>query len=130
MSQMQLCEGKSGRTSRCNDSLILVDAFKDNSRIATFIDYEVREGDPEKLTYHIRCVAHFGFEHIIIIGKIDCGMIFLDCYSRVFLWENMSQTLWPLGDSPEEASKGLVKRDQLSWVEDNGTVYAKWEYYF
>ena len=57
-------------------------------------------------------------------------MIFLDCYGRVFQWENMSQTLWPLGDSPEEASKGLVKRDQLSWVEDNGTVYAKWEYYF
>ena len=131
VSQMQLCEGKSGRTSRCNDSLILVDAFKDNSRIATFIDYEVREGDPKKLTYHIRCVAHFGFEHIIIIGKTDYGMIFLDCYSHVFLWENMSQTLWPLGDSPEEASKRIVKGvDQLSWFEDNGTVYAKWEDYY
>ncbi|CAG8649057.1 11_t:CDS:2 [Paraglomus brasilianum] len=118
MSQMQLCEGKSGRTSRCNDSFILVDAFKDNFRIsiATLVDYEVLEGDPKKLTYHIRCVADFGFEHIIIIGKTDYGMIFLDCYSRVFLWENMSRTLWPLGDSPEEASKRIVKGELF---EDN-----------
>ncbi|CAG8675602.1 16496_t:CDS:2, partial [Acaulospora morrowiae] len=41
MSQVQLCEGKNGRTSRSNDSLILVDAFKDNSHIATLVDYEV-----------------------------------------------------------------------------------------
>ncbi|CAG8514675.1 20541_t:CDS:2 [Dentiscutata erythropus] len=134
MSQVQLCEGKNGRTSRCNDSLILVDAFKDNSRIATLVNYEVLDSDPKELIYHIRCVANFGFEHIIIIGETEYGMIFLDCYGRVFLWENESQTLWPLGDSPEKASKRIVKGvDQLSWFEDNGTVYeqiTKWEDYY
>ncbi|CAG8616392.1 3827_t:CDS:2 [Ambispora gerdemannii] len=133
MSQVQLCEGKNGRTSCCNDSLILVDAFKDNSRIATLVDYDVLDGDPKELIYHIRCVADFGFDHIIIIGETEYGMIFLDCYGRVFQWENMSQTLWPLGDSPEEASKSIVKGvDQLCWFEYNGTVYEqiiKWEDY-
>ncbi|CAI2180402.1 5377_t:CDS:2 [Funneliformis geosporum] len=122
MSQVQLCEGKNGRTSRCNDLLILVDAFEDNSRIATLVDYEVLDSDPKELIYHIRCVADFGFDHIIIIGETDYGMIFLDCYGRVFLWENESQMLWPLGNSPEEASKRLVKGvDQLRWFEENGT---------
>ncbi|CAG8547389.1 5782_t:CDS:1, partial [Acaulospora morrowiae] len=134
MSQVQLCEGKNGRTSQCNDSLILVDAFKDNSRIATLVDYEVLDSDPKELIYHIRCVADFGFDHIIIIGETDYGMIFLDCYGRVFLWENESQMLWPLGNSPEEASKRLVKGvDQLRWFEENGTVYeyiTKWEDYY
>ncbi|CAG8554101.1 9874_t:CDS:2 [Ambispora leptoticha] len=101
----------------------LFDAFKDNSRIATLVDYEVLDSDPKELIYHIRCVAGFGFDHIIIIGETDYGIIFLDCYGRVFLWENESQMLWPLGNSPEEASKGLVKGDQLRWFEENGTVY-------
>jgi hypothetical protein len=98
-------------------------------------NYKVLDSDPKKLICHIRCVADFGFDHIIIIGKTNYGMIFLDCYGRVFLWENESQTLWPLGNSPEEASKRLVKGvDQLRWFEDNGTVYeeiTEWEdYYF
>ncbi|CAG8532766.1 6905_t:CDS:2 [Ambispora leptoticha] len=108
MSQVQLCEGKNGRTSRCNDSLILVDAFKDNSRIVTLVNYEVLD------------------------NKVWNDL--LDCYGRVFLWENESQTLWPLGDSPEKASKRIVKGvDQLCWFEDNGTVYeqiTKWEDYY
>ncbi|CAG8841708.1 29612_t:CDS:2, partial [Gigaspora margarita] len=109
MSQVQLCEGKNRRTSRCNDSLILVDTFKDNSCIAILVNYEVLDSDPKELIYHIRCVANFGFDYIIIIGETEYGIIFLDCYGRVFLWENESQTLWPLGDSPEEASKRIVK---------------------
>ncbi|CAG8464629.1 1874_t:CDS:2 [Ambispora gerdemannii] len=128
MSQVQLCEGKNGRTSRCNDSLILVDAFKDNSRIATLVDYEVLDSDPKELIYHIRCVANFGFDHIIIIGETEYGMIFLDCYGRVFLWENESQMLWPLGNSPEEASTRLVKGvDQVRWFDENGTVWQCWD---
>jgi len=57
MSQVQLCEGKNGRTSCCNDSLILVDAFKDNSRIATLVDHEVLDSDPKELilSYKMCC---------------------------------------------------------------------------
>ncbi|RIA83463.1 hypothetical protein C1645_833798 [Glomus cerebriforme] len=134
MSQVQLCEEKNGKTLHYNDSLILVDVFEDNSHIATLINYEVLDSDLKELIYHIKCVANFGFDHIIIIGETDYGMIFLDCYGRVFLWENESQMLWPLGNSPEEASKRLVKEiDQLRWFEDNGTVYeyiTKWEDYY
>jgi hypothetical protein len=32
---------------------------------------------------------------IIIIGEIDYGMIFMDCFSRVFQWENVMAT-WQL----------------------------------
>ncbi|RIA95645.1 hypothetical protein C1645_816340 [Glomus cerebriforme] len=88
MSQVQLCEGKNGRTSRCNDSLILVDTFEDKSRIATLIDYEVFDSDLKELIYYIRRVVEFGFDHIIIIGETEYGIIFLDCYGRVFLWND------------------------------------------
>ncbi|CAG8658836.1 8478_t:CDS:2, partial [Paraglomus brasilianum] len=56
----------------------LFDAFEDKSRIATFIDYEVLNGDLKELIYYVTCVAEFGFDHIIIVGEADCGMIFLD----------------------------------------------------
>ncbi|CAG8571788.1 4301_t:CDS:2, partial [Ambispora leptoticha] len=90
MSQVQLCKEKNGRTSYCNDSLILVDVFKDNSHIAILVDYDVLDGNPKKLIYHIRCVADFDFDHIIIIGKTEYEIIFLDYYGHIFQWENMS----------------------------------------
>ena len=110
--------------------LILVDAFEDKSRIATFIDYEVLNGDLKELIYYVTCVAEFGFDHIIIVGEADCGMIFLDCYGRVFLWEDESLMLWPLGDSPEKVPHLIKGKDQLSWFLENGIVYeyiVKWE---
>ena len=58
-------------------------------------------------------------------------MIFLDCYGRVFLWDDESQKLWPFGNSPEEASKRSIKgKDQLGWFVMNGIVYEyfrKWQ---
>jgi hypothetical protein len=33
-------------------------------------------------------VAEFGFNHFIVIGEIDYGMVFMDCYSRLFQWED------------------------------------------
>jgi hypothetical protein len=134
MCQVRSCEGKNGRTSRCNDPLILVDAFEDKSRIASLIDYEVLDSDPKELIYYIRNVAKFGFDHIIIIGEIENGILFLDCYGRVFLWDDEGRMLWPLGDSPEEASKRLIKgEDQLRWFVVNGIVYeyiTKWEDFY
>ncbi|CAB4380231.1 unnamed protein product [Rhizophagus irregularis] len=72
------------------------------SRIATLIKYEVLDSDPRELIYYINCVAEFGFNHIIIVGETEYGMIFIDCYGRVFMWDDESPMLWPLGNSPEE----------------------------
>ncbi|CAI2162310.1 12519_t:CDS:2 [Funneliformis geosporum] len=134
MSQVRLCEDKNGRTSSCNDPLILVDTFEDKSRIATLIDYKVLNSDPEELIYYIRRVAEFGFDHIIIIGETKYGMIFLDCYGRVFQWDDEGQMLWPLGNSPEEVPKRLIKgEDQLRWFVANGIVYeyiTKWQDFY
>jgi hypothetical protein len=41
--------------------------------------------DPIELIGYIASVAEFGFNHIIIIGEIHFGMVFLDLYGRVFL---------------------------------------------
>ncbi|GES80607.1 hypothetical protein GLOIN_2v1883854 [Rhizophagus clarus] len=46
------------------------------------------------------------FNHIIIIGECYAGLLFLDCYGRVFEWNNsMCGILWPLGDYLNEAPK-------------------------
>jgi hypothetical protein len=44
--------------------------------------------DPKELVYSIANVAKLGFDHIIYIGEAD-GMLFLDCYGRVFVWDDM-----------------------------------------
>ncbi|GBC52367.2 hypothetical protein GLOIN_2v1785628 [Rhizophagus irregularis DAOM 181602=DAOM 197198] len=134
MIQMRSSERVNKKTSYCND-LILVDIFEDKSRIATLINnYEVLNNDgidPKELIYYIKIVAEFGFDHIIIIGEIEFGLLFLDCYGRVFLWEDQGQMLWPLGNSPEDVSKCEIKGvDQVRWFVVNGIVYkyiTKWE---
>ena len=58
-------------------------------------------------------------------------IIFLDCFGRVFQWDDKSVKLWPLGDSPEEVAKHPIKgEDQLAWFVMDGVVYEyfrKWE---
>uniref|UniRef100_U9U1Q9 Uncharacterized protein n=1 Tax=Rhizophagus irregularis (strain DAOM 181602 / DAOM 197198 / MUCL 43194) TaxID=747089 RepID=U9U1Q9_RHIID len=65
--------------------------------------------DPRELIYYINRVAEFGFNHIIIVGETEYGMIFIDCYGRVFMWDDESPMLWPLGNSPEEVPKQTIK---------------------
>ncbi|CAB4413828.1 unnamed protein product [Rhizophagus irregularis] len=75
-----------------NNSLIVVDTFEKSVRfqIATFIK-GVSITEPKEVEYYIADVADFSFDHIIYIGETEYGMLFLDCYDRVFLWDNMSQ---------------------------------------
>ena len=85
---------------------------------------KILDVDPKELTYYIKCIAEFYFSHIIIIGETNCGVIFLDCCGRVFLWDDENLLLWPLGDSPEEASKYTIKgKNRLGWFVENGIVY-------
>ena len=67
-------------------------------------------------------VQEFGFNHILLVGKRDDGIMFIDCYGRVFELDRMSDALWPLGDSLEEAATKCPGRTALG-VDDNGIVY-------
>lgn len=91
-----------------SDNFILVEKSEE-SRIATLIKYEVLDSDPRELIYYINRVVEFSFNHIIIVGETEYGMIFLDCYGRVFMWDDESPMLWPLGNSPEEVPKQTIK---------------------
>ncbi|RIA86435.1 hypothetical protein C1645_829301 [Glomus cerebriforme] len=104
---------------------ILVDTFENKSRIATFIGRKIlTNSEPEDLTAeYIECIAEFGFNHIIIIGEVDFGIIFLDCYERVFKWDDESQILWPLGNLKDQPKYLKKEGDWLGWIVQNGTVY-------
>ncbi|RHZ78175.1 hypothetical protein Glove_166g272 [Diversispora epigaea] len=131
MSQVRVCDEKDESPLRCDNTLILVDTFEDKSRIATSINLKILDSDPKELIYYITCIAEFGFDHIIIIGETYDGVIFLDCYGRVFLWDDENLLLCPFGNSPEEASKYSFKKDRLGWFVKNGIVYEyilKFEY--
>ncbi|CAG8699280.1 34917_t:CDS:2, partial [Gigaspora margarita] len=97
-----------------NNTLMVVDTFEDESsrrHLASSIGCElpVDSDDPKELTYYK--------------ANIENGMIFLDCYGRVFQWEEECQMLWPLGNSLEEAMSNDEKH-QVPWYwEYDGAVY-------
>ncbi len=73
----------------CHHLPMLVDTFVNKSvcrDIAASIGckFPIRSNEPEKLTYYMECIAEYGFEHIIFIGEMIYGIVFLDCYGRVF----------------------------------------------
>ncbi|CAB4384459.1 unnamed protein product [Rhizophagus irregularis] len=78
--------------------------------------------NPRELVSYIKQVAEFGFNHIIIIGELDYGMAFMDCFGRLFQWDDMLQMLWPLyNNSSKEAD---IRNNKFAWfVENDGFVY-------
>ncbi|CAB5143584.1 hypothetical protein RhiirA1_394916 [Rhizophagus irregularis] len=73
-------------------------------------------------------VKNFGFNHIILVGKREYGIIFLDCYGRLFELDMMSGVLWPLGNSLEEA-KTKPWTGEVAWnIGDDGDIF-EFEYY-
>ncbi|PKK63739.1 hypothetical protein RhiirC2_716766 [Rhizophagus irregularis] len=68
-------------------------------------------------------VKNFGFNHIILIGKREYGIIFLDCYGRLFELDMMFGVLWPLGNSLEEA-KTKPWTGEVAWnIGDDGDIF-------
>jgi hypothetical protein len=120
---MQTCNSNNISPLCCNNDLILVDTFEDKSCIAKSIAFEIFNSDPKELIYYITCIAEFGFNHIIVIGETYGGLIFLDCYGRVFLWGDEYLLLFPLGNFPEEVLKYSFKKDRLGWFIKNGIIY-------
>ncbi|PKC01776.1 hypothetical protein RhiirA5_381473 [Rhizophagus irregularis] len=111
-----------------NGSLyMVVDTFVDESvcrNLASSIlcDLPTNSADPEKLGCYYKCIAEFGFNHIIVIGEMLYGLLFIDCYGRVFQWEDMEQVLWPVGDSLEDMKP---YKDLVIWTVEDGVVYEE-----
>jgi hypothetical protein len=110
-----------------DSSCMIVDTFVDESvrrNLASSISYDLptNSADPEKLGCYYRCVAKFGFNHIIVIGGLSCGLLFIDCYGRVFQWEDMEQVLWPVGNSLEDM---IPYEDLVIWTVEDGVVYEE-----
>jgi hypothetical protein len=107
--------------------------------VCTFVDESVRRNiaasihiplidskDLEKHDDFYEYIAEFGFEHIIVIGETYNGLLFLDCYGRVFKWQEMQLAIWPLGNSLEEVELKLKSNrlDRVIWTaEYDGIKY-------
>ncbi|GBB98965.1 hypothetical protein RclHR1_03380007 [Rhizophagus clarus] len=103
--------------------LMVVEQFKNESdcyNIATSFGSVIINNDIEYLTSDIEIVKQYGFNHIISIGMRPHGFLFMDCYGRVFDWDDMSGLLWPLGYYSK------VPESMINWtgwgVESNGTI--------
>ncbi|GES76812.1 hypothetical protein GLOIN_2v1506894 [Rhizophagus clarus] len=70
----------------------------------------------EELIGFIEEIVNFGFDHIIIIGELNYGMLFLDCFGRVFDFDAMTCTVLFLGDCSERI-KRVTKRLKDVWVQ-------------
>ena len=106
---------------RCKNSLMVVEKVKNKSdacRIAKSVSYKLVSEEATDFTDYLKCIKRYGFDHIIIIGEHENGLLFLDCYGRVFDWDAMVALLRPLGEN-------LDKCDftQLVWyVEPDKTI--------
>ncbi|GBC50178.1 hypothetical protein GLOIN_2v1506894 [Rhizophagus irregularis DAOM 181602=DAOM 197198] len=83
---------------------IVVDKFINSNRcyIANSLEFEIHDKDQEdyisyikeKLIGNVEEVIDYGFDHIIIIRKLYYGLLFLDCFSRVFNLDFMTNSLF------------------------------------
>ena len=76
------------------------------------------------LNIYVNVIQKFGFNHIILIGEREYGIIFLNCYGHVFVLDMMTGVLWPLGDTLEEAVM-KPQTSKVAWDVDEkaGTVF-------
>ncbi|CAG8644733.1 504_t:CDS:2, partial [Paraglomus occultum] len=128
--QVSVCARLDIKTS-CNNSPIIVERISesDGIRVATSLHLKLQTEDPQENTMkELQCyiteIKQFGFHHIIVIGKRYCGMLFMDCFRRVFDWDSANYALWLLGDYFEIISKDESEEyGRIAWgVLDDGTV--------
>ncbi|CAG8605173.1 19796_t:CDS:2, partial [Racocetra fulgida] len=128
--QVPVCAGLDIKTS-CNNSPIIVERISesDGIHVATSLHLKLQTEDPQEnsmkeLQCYITEIKQFGFNHIIIIGKRYCGMLFMDCFGRVFDWDSANDALWLLGDYFEIISKDESEEyGRIAWgILDDETV--------
>ncbi|CAG8469798.1 11036_t:CDS:1 [Racocetra fulgida] len=101
----------------CNNPLIVVKKImseSDSFHVATSLYLKLQSESlqddvicyvKEDLICYIKEIKQYSFNHSIIIGECYCGMLFLDCYSRVFDLDSMMNVLWFLRNYFEIKSK-------------------------
>jgi len=110
----------------CNNSHMLVEKIKneyDRHRVAASVSHDIlsesKESDLTDLIIDMEFIKRYGFNHIIIVGQLDYGILFLDCYGRMFYWDYMDFLLWPLGNYLEHD----LDKPRVAWgVEFDGTI--------
>ncbi|CAB4394532.1 unnamed protein product [Rhizophagus irregularis] len=66
-------------------------------------------------------IALCSFNHIIVIGETYCGLLFLDCYGRIFQWDAMADVLVFYGNIFEGV---LGKSHGVLWgVSGDGSIW-------
>lgn len=107
-----------------NNPVMVVERIKneyDCHRVATSVKLILSEEESD-LTDDMEYIRKFGFNHIIIVGERDYGMLFLDCYGRMFDWDTINFLLWPLGNYLEN-KLNKPKNNQVVWaLEFDGTI--------
>lgn len=108
-----------------NNLPITIDTIMKPNRcyIANSLGYKIYDKDQEdyikyikeELNCYIEEVLEYGFDHIIIIGQQNCGILFLDCFGRVFNLDGMSSTLVFHGDYLEGVER-VTKGFELKWM--------------
>ncbi|CAG8574968.1 2944_t:CDS:2 [Paraglomus occultum] len=127
MYQVSAGGGHDGSQGSRSSLPIIVETIANESNrhhVATSVGYEIDSKVPPKdLICYIEDVRRYGFDHVIIIGERLYGMLFMDCYGRVFDWDSMSDLLWPRGDYLKEATKKF-EPNSIGWgVSEDGTVF-------
>ncbi|RGB42068.1 hypothetical protein C1646_738717 [Rhizophagus diaphanus] len=129
MCSVQTCNINNGTNgpSRKNHPMVVDTITKQNrNSVATSIRYKLEVQDQDDdigyvkgLDGYIEEVGYYGFEHIIVIGERYDGILFLDCFGRLFDLDAMSGLLWLRGDYDkltERKAKGLENDPGASWI--------------
>ncbi|GET03237.1 hypothetical protein GLOIN_2v1653257 [Rhizophagus clarus] len=119
--------GKNNEITGCRNGsknlLLLVEIIaneSDRNRVATSLNCHVTKGDPH--ICYLQDIKEYGFDHIIIIGNCCCGILFLDCFGRVFAWDSMTYALRSLGDYWYLLTE-KPQKSRLVWILDiDGTI--------
>ncbi|RGB28560.1 hypothetical protein C1646_767672 [Rhizophagus diaphanus] len=118
----------------CNSSPIVIEVIANEYERNLFASY-INHGNyceisnlncikpGSNLEDYVDEVQEYGFNHIILIGEREHGIIFLDCYGRLFILDTMTGVLWHLRDTLDEA---VTKpwTGELAWsVDEGGTIF-------
>jgi hypothetical protein len=114
-----------------NNLPILIDTIMKPNRcyIANSLGFELHDKDQEdyisyikkELDGYIEEAIDYGFDHIIIIGELNYGLLFLDCFGYVFNLDSVTSTLLFYGDyfkGVERVTKGLGL-ECTTWIVDS-----------
>lgn len=85
----------------------------------------------EDLGIYIEEVRDYRFNHIIVIGKRYCGLLFINCFSHVFDLNSIGNMLWLCGDYSKIVKRVIKKLEtnpfnhEVLWIVRLGGIVIK-----